>query len=476
MATIQDLFKSQNSTLYGKSGKILIETRGIINPPRAAALLTSSPDALSDLIGNQIGGALGGSANRPSDTIFRKPTGFFTKPISLLAPTPALLRDAVKQGTKYFTKHTPAPNSALALVLKGDNPLSVAKNVAIGALNTFGSKNGVNALKNLVKRNNAAEASYGSQFQKVTLDGKTYLKQDVKFSEYYENFGVTDGAAPTYQIDTAGSITIKKALEKREGDLKSKSWDTANREINEKISYNNLTEFQDHVKKYRFQNQAIIAFKKYGTSEVIPFIGSATGISEDITPEWTNFKYVGSPFKVYRYQGVERSLKLNLKLYYKTVNERTAMIKKLNYLKSLAFPYETIAEMTYGGDKQTSQYAFTPNIFSFWLGDLYKNVTGHLESISLNIEDTVPWVNFDPDGTDTSGNNAALYPSAIDVALSIKLYETHEVDSTTKTYKYNFDGLGSNVIPTTLDTNKQPSPVTTASEKFLNKNTKPTIG
>ena len=82
MPTIQDLFKSQNSTLYGKSSKILIETRGIINPPRVAALLTSSPDALSDLIGNQIGGALGGSANRPTDTIFAKPTGFFTKPIS----------------------------------------------------------------------------------------------------------------------------------------------------------------------------------------------------------------------------------------------------------------------------------------------------------------------------------------------------------------------------------------------------------
>ena len=103
-----------------------------------------------------------------------------------------------------------------------------------------------------------------------------------------------------------------------------------------------------------------------------------------------------------------------------------------------------------------------------WL--LYLISLYSLESISLNIEDTVPWVNFDPDGTDTSGNNAALYPSAIDVALSIKLYETHEVDSTTKTYKYNFDGLVSNVIPTKLDTNKQPSPVTTASEKFLNKN------
>jgi hypothetical protein len=473
MPTIQDLFKNQNTTLYGKSNKVLIETRGIINPPRLAALLTSSPDALSDLIGNQIGGALGGSANRPTDTIFRKPKGFFTKPINLVAPTQALLRDSVKEGVPYFVKHTPAPNSMLARILGGDNPLSAAKNLAQGALNQFGSKSGVNALKNLVKRNNEAESSYGSQFQKVTLDGKSYLAKDVIFSEYYETTGVKDGQAPTYKQGTDGSIRVNKALEKRVGD-KLKSWDTANQEINEKQSYKDLTEFENTVKSYRFQNQIIIAFKKYGTSEIIPFVGSATGISEDVTPEWSNYKYVGSPFKVYRYQGVERSLKFNLKLYYRTINERTAVIKKMNYLKSLAFPYETIAEMTYGGNKQTAQYAFTPNIFNFWLGDMYKNVTGHLESIAINVEDNVPWVNFDPDGSDTSGAKASLYPSVIDASLSIKIYETHEVDSATKTYKYNFDGLGENVIKTTLDTNKdKPKEIPTDTLKALQARTKP---
>jgi len=83
MPTISDLFKSQVKEIYGKSEKIRIDSRGIINAPRGAALLGSSPDALSSLIGNQLGGALGGSANRPTDTIFKQPKGFFTKPISL---------------------------------------------------------------------------------------------------------------------------------------------------------------------------------------------------------------------------------------------------------------------------------------------------------------------------------------------------------------------------------------------------------
>jgi hypothetical protein len=99
-----------------------------------------------------------------------------------------------------------------------------------------------------------------------------------------------------------------------------------------------------------------------------------------------------------------------------------------------------------------------------------------LESISINIEDSVPWVNFDPDGTDTSGGKAVLYPSVIDASLSIKLYETHEVDSATKTYKYNFDGLGQNVIRTTLDTNKTPVKESSDILKYLQGKTKPIIG
>ena len=71
MATLQDLFKSQKKDLYGKSEAIRIDSRGLINPPRGAALLLSSPNTIGDLIGNQVAGAFRGSANRPSDTIFR---------------------------------------------------------------------------------------------------------------------------------------------------------------------------------------------------------------------------------------------------------------------------------------------------------------------------------------------------------------------------------------------------------------------
>ena len=459
MPTISDLFKSRVNEIYGKSEKIRIDTRGIINAPRGAALLGSSPDALSSLIGNQIGGALGGSANRPTDTIFRKPTGFFTKPISLLAPTEALLKDAVKEGDKYFVKQSPAPVSIIAASKSSPQSFTGA---AISAVNKFGSGNGLKNLANSLKKNTTAENEYGAKFGKTSLDGKTYLDKQVSFSKYYEE---TEINATTFlpEFDTDTNRYTKKLVERTGNKLKS--WDNVVNEINEKTHFEDATKLSESKSANKFQNQIWVTFKKYGNKEIIPFVGSVTGISEDVTPEWSNFKYLGSPFKVYRYQGVERSVKFNLKLYYNTITERNTMMQKLNYLKSLAFPYEQISQMTYGDNKQTSQYAFSPQMFYFSVGDMYKNVLSHLESISVNVEDNVNWPNFQPNGkAATNPDDEILYPSVVDVALSIKIIEQnlHSVDSTTKTYKYNFDGRNTPAITSTKDTAPAPAQQTTA--------------
>ena len=101
MATLLDLFKSKKNELYGKSENIRIESRGILNPPRVAALIASSPDTLADLIGSNAAGLIKGSANRPSDTIFKGPE-WYKKPVSITGVTTAELRDAVEPGTDYF--------------------------------------------------------------------------------------------------------------------------------------------------------------------------------------------------------------------------------------------------------------------------------------------------------------------------------------------------------------------------------------
>jgi len=130
MATILDLFKSNKKELYNDE-LIRIESRGLVNLPRAAALAASSPNVAADLIGGQIAGAIGGSANRPSDTIFKKGNPG-SKPITITAATQALLRDVVEKDTDYVIKQTPSPNSVISNINQGGSSVRVvATNLAI---------------------------------------------------------------------------------------------------------------------------------------------------------------------------------------------------------------------------------------------------------------------------------------------------------------------------------------------------------
>lgn len=395
MATISDLFKQQNKEIYGLSGKVIIESRGLINPPRAAALLTSSPGALGDLIGNQIGGALGGSANRPSDTIFdaKKGTSILNKPISLFKSQQGL-RNAVTKGTDYIVKESPAPGSIISSLNSGASNLQgVATNLAINAV----TKGGLKKLSDSLKKKDTTGF--------ITLSDGTKLKK----YNWKETFSKT--------IDV------------------NNEWDKNGINDISEISEDKLVET---IKKYTGQNVVPILFKKYGTSVTIPFQSTITTLSEDVQSDWNNFKYIGSPFRIYKYSGVERSLKFDLKLYYFTPGQKENMIKKIHFLKSLAFPYEEISEMTYGDGKQTSQYAFSPNLFYLTIGDMYKNVFGLLENISFQVEDNVTWPILEDENIDNY-----MYPSVINVSLSMKLIENHKVekiDGGITKYRYNFDG------------------------------------
>ena len=432
MAQIRDLFKSQQKELYGKLGEIRIESKGFVDVARSAALLASSPSKVADAIGNQIGGALGGNANRPSDTIFKsdKP---FAKPITLVALTQAQLRDAVEPGRDYYVKDNPAPNSIIKRLLDGQSPASTAALVAQQGLNKFGSAKGLKKLGDSLKK----------------ISNENGFTKKTKFSEnkqIYKNTTVGDKT-----ITDLFSIEVKTEL--RNG-VEKAGWDGANNFINQTEKYDDESKLTTAIFDNRDVNQVWVLFRKEGNKSIIPFAGAVTGLSENVSPEWTNFRYLGSPFKVNRYLGVERTLQFTLKLYYTTVQEKLVMIKKVNYLKSLAFPYEEISEMKYGGEEgnvRTSQYAFSPNLIYLTIGDMYKNLYGYIESLSFEIDDNTVWPNSNPNGGTSRSNTFSallsnigntLYPSVIDVQIGMKIIENHKTETqgiTTK-YKYNFDG------------------------------------
>lgn len=439
MPTISDLFKNQKKELYGKSDAIRIDSRGLINPPRGAALLLSSPNSLGDLIGNQIAGAVGGSANRPSDTIFKN-NYFLAKPISLFK-TPVNLRNAIDEGQEYFVKQSPAGASILGKIKEGaSNPLATIAEV------------GIDILKGLKDKNPSKGSPYGHKHQ-MDINGKT-LKETKTFSGFYETYEYKQLKGTSKGPES----WVVTGIEKREG-TQLIDWDDTNKRALLTTQFYNMVngpqgmaaafDLDTALKASGLQNQIWVLFKKAGNNEIIPFTGTVTGLSEDVTPEWTNFRYLGSPFKTYRYQGVERSLKFELKLYYTSVLEKDVMIKKINYLKSLAFPYEQISEIKYSNkDAENpidapaySQYAFSPNLVTLTIGDIYKNMFGFIESLSFSIDDNTTWPNANHN-MDKNGDNS-LYPSVVSVSIGFKIIENHETtqqNGITK-YKYNFDGL-----------------------------------
>lgn len=415
MATLKDLFKSKQSELYGKSDKIRINTLGVINPPRIAALLVSSPNAVADLIGNQIGGALKGSANRPGDTIFKNNT-IFAKPISLTLQNP-------EADTKYFIKKSPAPGSIFAKLSQGGSSLGgVAKNIGLGLAKTAITKGGLKKKSSALK-NNSNDEQYGTKFSLSTkTSNKAVLMDDKKFSKYYRG---EDGKL----VERKG-----KAL---------KNWDSGSIDIQKTESFATDKEYTKALTEHMHANQVWVTFRKYGTSKIIPFTGAISGISEDIAAEISDFKYVGSPFKVYRYGGVERSLKFDLKLYYTRIEEKAPMIKKLNFLKSLAFPFDEVSMVQYAESKEFTDNTptmFSPNLVYLNIDGLYKDTLGIVDSIGVSIDDNTTWANGNPYMKDDG--DSSLYPSVINVSFSMKIIENHKIhkEGSTKTYRYNFDG------------------------------------
>ena len=449
MATLKDLFKSKKNELYGLSDNIRITSLGLINPPRGAALLTSSPDALADLIGNQIGGAFGGSANRPTDTIFNSNTPF-SKPISLFK-TRAGLQTAVDGAKKdYFIKDNPAPTSLFAKYKQGaTSPLDMALNIAKDALNKVGGKKGkANKLKQALNDRNNAGEGYGTKYRKLDIGSKP-LQKEHKFSKWYPEYVQQEG-------DNGKSWVTSKLKERG---FKA-SWDIANSVIQNKEFFKDAQALKDSTDFFRYSNQVWVTFKKYGTKEIVPLAGAISGLSEDLSPEWSDFKYVGSPFKIYKYGGVERSLKFELKLYYTTEAEKYVMIKKINFLKSLVFPYDDVIKATYSGlDEYNTPLSFAPNLVYVSIDGLYANTLGIVDSLSFSIDENTTWSNFNPNMESDSSKKNKLYPSVINFSYSMKIIEQHktETKSGITKYKYDFDGYnadGKEYINTTSEFTK----------------------
>lgn len=432
MATIKDLFNKQNKDLYGLKGKLFIESRGFINAPRAAALLTSSPSALADLIGGQIGGALGGSANRPTDTIFKSDKAFLNPPISLFK-TQQGLKDAINPNTAYFVKDTPSPASIIAKLNQGgSSPAGMAAAAAASALNTFGSAKALNKLRDKLKGKGGEQDEYGMKW-KMKADGKR-IKADEKGIKFTTHYKDKDGKL-------LPRVNTKLVTGNSPFDVVNHSLITA-LALNDNVGKKQL---EDITKKNEYVQTPYVLIQRYGkNNDNIVLPGTISGITDEATPEWSNFKFVGSPFQQYRYTGVERSISFSVKLYFTDIDSMGSMKRTLNKLRGLVYPDEEISTISYTGTTDYSPLGFNGNFVYLTLNGLYDNLFGFIETLSIEIDEAASWATADMNNA-YDGSKMKPYPTVINVSIGFKVINNPKIvedkeNKGKKLYEYNFTG------------------------------------
>jgi hypothetical protein len=443
MATILELYKNATKNvaeneLYGKDS-IRIESKGLLNPQRQTALLVSSPNAVADLIGGQAAGFLGGNANRPSDTIFPNDRPF-SKPITVVGGTAVSdlrIKDTVEAGKQYFVKQNPSPASVYQRIKQGSSsPLNTATNIAAEALrNPLARVNSVRGLAKSLKSQPTSEDYYGPKFT-IDQNGKK-ISETKKFSEYF----------PVYDFDNTTGDVYFSTIKKREN---KNNWDTINNQI--------LNSTKENSEKIKFTNSEItrVEIIKYGNeSKKLILPGTITGLSEDFSPEWNNFRYIGSPFNVYRYAGVERSIKFNFKMYHTDSRNLMTMKRNLDELRTLVYPYEELSAIIYGEGTQTrtEALAFSPNLVYFSITGLYNNLFGFVDELSFTIDDNISWAT---EGMGVDGIKSSPYPTVFDVSIGFKVIPKININKKESKYTYtsSFNDYGDVYINTPISNMK----------------------
>ncbi len=459
MPTIRELFKSEVKGLTGglyEKSKIYIESQGAINPPRLKALALSSPNSIADLAGITVAAALGvpiSSANRPGDTIFND-NGPFRKPLIGLAGPLAERNTGIVNPTKaYYVKPAPAPYQVVNQIKNGisTNPLGTLITAARNELRD-------GTLREVFAKRTDIADKYGSQYQHVGTRSKP-LKKNVKFSESYPVYDTVGNQS----LDKAEAIALKfkktKKLEKFLKKLKGGTSEFNNTQLEqsgivprEKSKMSNGVSKWDQINndlligKYTTLSELqtantdvnipYVAFEIYGkeTDNYILLPGTISSISEDVQPSWNTYKYVGSPFNTYRYSGVERSIKFDLKLYANGINSLANLQANLDKLRETVFPDTQITEVQYS-DKAIYN-AFSPNLLYLTISGYYKKLFGFIDGLNISVDDSVPWPTADPK---FDGVTIEPYPAVINVSISMKIIETVSVgkDGTKPVLVYN---------------------------------------
>lgn len=424
------LFYKQLPSVYG-SDLVRISTKGSVDPARTLAVSTSRYVDLGKnrpTLGKLIGNLLGGSAGRPSDTIFpanAEGKGIATAPPVSINGQPINgkwdgLKYAVEAEKNYAVSQEPATSNALTGLLKG-NPSDIARNAA-GAITS--------AAKNAVK--NVAITALTNRRKNAIGDLSNKLKNTNNLNTY-------NTLPNTLEKPGSEFIKVKNMLGKpelinvKELGIKDRDYLIDNALLRERlVDYKRLGEI---ITENTGNNLQFIQIKVEGKPNHLLFPATVTDIQDNMTPEWNSFKYVGSPFNNYRYTGVERKIGFDFRVYWLDNTQQYVMQDKLNLLRNLVYPSTDLVTIPLNNGEY-SPLVFTPNTIELTIGNLYKNIKGFVSNLSITVPQDAPWATSNPNFLKNNIN--IVYPTFVDVSFEMTIIENHKIKSD-NTITYQFD-------------------------------------
>jgi hypothetical protein len=134
------------------------------------------------------------------------------------------------------------------------------------------------------------------------------------------------------------------------------------------------------------QHSDLIPFKFYDieNSALIVFRAFLEGISDNLSPEWNAKDYSGRPEQAYVYGGYTNTLSFSFQVVPFSEEEFEACWKKINYMKGLTTP------ANYSFARGGGSYMVPPQM-RLTIGDMFNHVHGHINSLTISVNDDMPW-------------------------------------------------------------------------------------
>jgi hypothetical protein len=134
------------------------------------------------------------------------------------------------------------------------------------------------------------------------------------------------------------------------------------------------------------RHRDLIPFKFYDieNSGLVVFRAFLEGISDNLSPEWSQQDYAGRPEQGHIYGGYTNSISFSFQVAPFSEEEFEAQWKKLNYLKGLTTP------SGYSSARGGGSF-MTPPFMRMTIGDMFNDVFGYMNSLTIGVNDEMDW-------------------------------------------------------------------------------------